>query len=648
LFLVPAMNPNAPAFTFNPGAGEFTPTFTAPPEPPAPPQESWEDDDDDGDDAIDESDPLWLLTLKLANGDRGKALKMLEDPDALMAAHPEVASVLNGESGGDGDRAAADADDDGAADEAADATARAAPDDDDDDDELENKETNQDDDDDAAPADEEEDDATAAPDDDDATAPPNESASSSLTPPKDEVAKEVHISEEDPRPHLNLVFIGHVDAGKSTLSGNILYLTNHVDKRTIEKYEREAKQRNRESWFLAFIMDTNEEERAKGKTVEVGRAPFSTDVKRYTILDAPGHKNYVPHMISGAAQADVGILVISARRGEFETGFERGGQTREHAMLAKTLGVRYLVVVVNKMDDPTVKWAKARYDECVTKLRPFLKSCGFTIKKEVKFLAISGLTGANVLKQVEAAECDWWEPLCAGGGNNTEERTLLTCLDNLHIVGRSAESPLRIPVLDRYHDRGTVALGKVETGRVVVGDMVSIMPTGTRTKVEQIVIGETEFVRSAKPGENVAVKLANVGVEDVAKGFVLCSTPCPAVTTFTAQIALVELLEHRPVFTAGYDCMLHSHTCDSEVTVARLLHQVTKPAAGKPPDKKKIHFAKQGAVVVAVLSVPQSICLEAFDDCEQLGRFTLRDEGKSIAIGKVISLGSNNRGSKNK
>ena len=152
-------------------------------------------------------------------------------------------------------------------------------------------------------------------------------------------------------------------------------------------------------------MDTNEEERAKGKTVEVGRAPFETEAKRYTILDAPGHKNYVPHMISGAAQADVGILVISARRGEFETGFERGGQTREHAMLCKTLGVRALVVVINKMDDPTVQWQRSRFDECVSKLKPFLKTCGYVIRKEVKFIPISGLTGANVLKTVDPAVC---------------------------------------------------------------------------------------------------------------------------------------------------------------------------------------------------------------------------------------------------
>ena len=193
--------------------------------------------------------------------------------------------------------------------------------------------------------------------------------------------------------HVNLVFIGHVDAGKSTIGGQILFLTGSVDERLIAKYEREAKEKNRESWYMAYIMDTNEEERAKGKTVEVGRAHFETAKKRYTILDAPGHKNYVPNMIAGAAQADVGVLVISSRKGEFETGFERGGQTREHAQLAKTLGVAKLVVVVNKMDDPSVMWDAARFEEVQTKLSPFLKQCGYNTKKDVHFLPISGLYG---------------------------------------------------------------------------------------------------------------------------------------------------------------------------------------------------------------------------------------------------------------
>lgn len=154
------------------------------------------------------------------------------------------------------------------------------------------------------------------------------------------------------------------DAGKSTIGGQIMALTGMVDKRTLEKYEREAKERSRETWYLSWALDTNQEEREKGKTVEVGRAYFETERKHFTILDAPGHKSFVPNMIGGAAQADLAVLVISARKGEFETGFDRGGQTREHAMLAKTAGVKHLVVLVNKMDDPTVEWDEGRYNEC--------------------------------------------------------------------------------------------------------------------------------------------------------------------------------------------------------------------------------------------------------------------------------------------
>lgn len=193
------------------------------------------------------------------------------------------------------------------------------------------------------------------------------------------------------------------------MGGNLLYLCGMVDKRTMEKYEREAKEAGRESWYLSWALDSTPQERAKGKTVEVGRAYFETDARRYTILDAPGHKTFVPSMISGAAQADIAVLVISARKGEFETGFEKGGQTREHIMLVKTAGVSKVVIAINKMDDATVEWSKARYDEIKDKLTPFIRSAGFNPKTDVTFIPVSAYTGANLKESVSKSVCSWYE-----------------------------------------------------------------------------------------------------------------------------------------------------------------------------------------------------------------------------------------------
>jgi peptide chain release factor subunit 3 len=209
--------------------------------------------------------------------------------------------------------------------------------------------------------------------------------------------------------HLNIVFVGHVDAGKSTMGGNLLFITGTVDKRTMEKYEKEAKDAGRESWYLSWALDSTPQERLKGKTVEVGRAYFETDARRYTILDAPGHKTFVPSMISGAAQADVAILVISARKGEFETGFEKGGQTREHVMLIKTAGVSKVVIAINKMDDPTVEWDQTRYEEIKAKLTPFIKGAGFNPKTDATFLPVSAFTGANLKDRMPQSVCPWYK-----------------------------------------------------------------------------------------------------------------------------------------------------------------------------------------------------------------------------------------------
>lgn len=559
----------------------------------------------------DENDPLWQAVLNITNGDRDKAEKMLSDPDQL-AAYPEIAQLLAAASE---DGAAADAFGD------VDMT-----------DEQQQLHQQQDD---EMVVQAMQEKMTLVDDGGGGGAVGTATtADASKTVSTETVTPAVPVQEGDPREHINLVFIGHVDAGKSTLCGNILYLTDNVDKRSIERYEKEAKERNRDSWFLAFIMDTNEEERAKGITVEVGKARFETALKRYTILDAPGHKNYVPNMIQGASQADVGMLVISARKGEFETGFDRGGQTREHAMLARTLGVSYLVVVVNKMDESTVRWRKERFDECVQKIRPFLKQCGFTIKTQVKFIPISGLGGANVKDEVPSSECSWWKESYTKGENNTTQPTLFALLDSLHLEGRDPNAPLRIPVLDRYSDRGIMVMGKVESGTVRPGDKVIIMPTRNKYKVDEVYCDETP-IACARPGENVLIKL-NCKMEDVRKGYVICpiNNPCRAVTKLICHIGIMDMPENQKIMTAGFQCVFHAHTCEEECTIVEIFEATNN----KGQTVKHARFAGVNMKAIVKIELNQTAPLECYDDYPFLGRFTLRTEGKTIAIGKVTKL----------
>ena len=580
--------PSASAASWTPGQ-QFSVPAPVPAPAPAPPKEEIDDD-------FEETDPLWQAVLNICDGDRTAAKKMINDPDSLTK-YPEIVALL-----GDGGSEEMEVDD-AAAKVEEDQLAK----------DIDSKMQ-----------------ITKSP-------PSVEGKLESTSKVVDEIEAmdtAEPVKEGDPREHLNLVFIGHVDAGKSTLSGSILYITENVDKRTIERYEKEAKERNRDSWFLAFIMDTNEEERAKGKTVEVGKAHFETDIKRYTILDAPGHRNYVPNMIMGASQADVGVLVISARKGEFETGFDRGGQTREHAMLAKTLGVSYLVVVINKMDDPTVEWSKSRFDECVQKLRPFLKGCGFVIKREVKFIPISGLKGANVKDEVDPSVCPWWKKCWQSGENNTKASTLIGLLDSLEISGRDATAPVRVPILNRYTDRGTIAMGKVESGVIRPGMKVTLMPTRAEFKVDSVWANE-DPVSAARPGENILVKLAGAGTEDVRKGFVLCTQPaCRSVDKIICQIYVSEMPENTRIMTAGFQAMFHAHTCEEECSILKIFE--TTNAKGKVV--KGARFASIGMTCICMIQLQQTVPVETYDKYPFLGRFTLRTEGKTIAIGKIQKL----------
>ncbi|KAL0096125.1 P-loop containing nucleoside triphosphate hydrolase protein [Phycomyces blakesleeanus] len=416
--------------------------------------------------------------------------------------------------------------------------------------------------------------------------------------------------------------MGHVDAGKSTMGGNILFLTGMVDKRTMEKYEKEAKEAGRESWYLSWALDTNVEERAKGKTVECGRAYFETDKRRYTILDAPGHKNFVPSMISGASQADVGVLVISARKGEFETGFERGGQTREHTMLAKTSGVNKMIIAINKMDDPTVQWDKARYDEILSKLTPFLKQTGFNPKTDIAFMPVSGFTGANIKDR--SSECTWYSG-----------PSLLEYLDDMKTLDRKLNAPLMVPIAEKYKDMGTIIVGKIESGSVRKGQNVLLMPNKRVTEVTAIYNETEDEVDHAICGDNIRMRLKGVEEDEVSPGFMLCDKKKPVKTTtvFEAQLAI---LDHKNIICAGYTAVLHLHASVEEITLTSLLHLIDKKTGRK--SKRPPQFVKMGQKVIARVETAAPMCIETFEDYPQLGRFTLRDEGKTIAIGRVVKV----------
>ncbi|KAL5396805.1 translation termination factor GTPase eRF3 [Paraphaeosphaeria minitans] len=444
---------------------------------------------------------------------------------------------------------------------------------------------------------------------------------------QEEDVDEAVLAEMYGKEHINVIFLGHVDAGKSTLGGSILFATGMVDERTMDKYKREAKDAGRETWYLSWALDLTKEERSKGKTVEVGRGFFETEKRRYSILDAPGHKTYVPSMIGGAAQADVGILVISARKGEYETGFEKGGQTREHAMLAKTQGVNKLVVAVNKMDDPTVEWSEERYKECTTKLTVFLKGVGYNPKTDIAFMPISAQTTVGIKDRVPKELAPWHDG-----------PSLLEYLDNMKALERKLNAPFMMPISAKYRDLGTMIEGKIESGVIKKENKYLMMPNRDTITISALYGEQEDEISGAACGDQVRVRLRGVEEEDILPGFVLCSPkrPVHCVSTFEAQIVLLDL---KSILTAGYNCVLHVHAAQEEVTFEALLHKLEKGTGRK--SKKAPGFATKGMSIIARLKVTGTagaLCVERFEDYPQLGRFTLRDQGQTIAIGKITKL----------
>jgi len=397
-----------------------------------------------------------------------------------------------------------------------------------------------------------------------------------------------------------------------------------VDKRTLEKLQRESKEVGRETWYLSWALDSTPQERDKGKTVEVGRGYFETDKKRYTILDAPGHKTFVPSMITGAAQADVSVLVISARKGEFETGFERGGQTREHITLVRTAGVNKIIVVINKMDDITVEWDKARFDEIKDKIAPFARTSGYNPKTDLTFIPVSAYTGLNIKARLDKAVCSWWDG-----------PSILEYLDNMPPPSRKLNGSVMMPVSEKYNDMGTVVVGKLESGRVCKGDALMVMPNHVTVEVVALYNELEDEIMAAFAGDNVRLRLRGVDDKDISPGFVVTSVrkPVHAVKQFIAQLAI---LEHKNIICAGYSAIMHVHTLTEEVSLLELLHYLDKKTGKR--SKKPPQFAKKGMQVIAKIETTAPVCVEPYKDYPQLGRFTLRDDGKTVAMGKILKL----------
>jgi peptide chain release factor subunit 3 len=437
----------------------------------------------------------------------------------------------------------------------------------------------------------------------------------------EEVVDEATLAEIYGKEHVNIIFLGHVDAGKSTLGGSILISTGMVDERTLDKYKREAKDAGRETWYISWALDLNKEERQQGKTIEVGRGFFETEKRRYSILDAPGHKTYVPNMIGGASQADVGLLVISARKGEYETGFEKGGQTREHAMLAKTQGVNKLIIVVNKMDDPTVEWSEDRFKECTSKVVMFLKGLGYNPKTDLFMMPVSAQTFTGIKDRVPKEKAPWYDG-----------PSLLEYLDDMQALERKINAPFMMPIAAKYKDMGTMIEGKIESGIIKKEQKYLMMPNKELIHISALYGEQEDEIPGATCGDQVRIRLRGVEEEDILPGYVLCSPkrPVNCVSTFEAQIVLLDI---KSIFTAGFNCVLHVHAAQEEVTISALLHKLEKGTGRK--SKKAPGFATKGMSIIArveVTGTAGSICVERFEDYPQLGRFTLRYVSSPIIL----------------
>jgi peptide chain release factor subunit 3 len=419
--------------------------------------------------------------------------------------------------------------------------------------------------------------------------------------------------------HLNLVFIGHVDHGKSTLCGRILLDLGLINDRIVQKCKQKAKENHLENWWIAYIMDEDPEEQGTGTTRDFASGRFHSSKKRYTILDAPGHKNYVPMMMDGTSQADVAILVVSARKNEFEAGFQKSGQTREHIILAKTIGVKHLIVVVNKMDDSTVNWDQKRFKYIADSVKTFLNQVGFP---RAPIIPISGFSGINVANE-NITIPNWYTG-----------SSLLKTLDSLPPLVRDVTSPVVISVSSSSLDDGrTYIIGKVLMGKVTLRQSLTVLPSQNIYHVTGLFLqDDCPSAEEARAGDNLRITLD--GTEVISKGSVLCADKNSVVigSSFLAELQLLQLPTSAPIMTAGYKVIAHvgNSVVEAEVKKIAAVWDKNKNVTKNPK------FVKSNTRVGVHLELTKKVPLNCFTTLPDLGRITLRLGNETIAFGKVV------------
>ena len=429
--------------------------------------------------------------------------------------------------------------------------------------------------------------------------------------------------------HVNLVVIGHVDSGKSTTTGHLIYKCGGIDKRTIEKFEKEASEMGKGSFKYAWVLDKLKAERERGITIDIALWKFETSKFYFTIIDAPGHKDFIKNMITGTSQADVAILMIASPPGEFEAGISADGSTKQHALLAFTLGIRQMIVGINKID--ACNYDEGRYKEIVSNLTDYLGKIGYNStgsdkhpSPPVRYIPLSGWTGENLIEKSDNTK--WYRG-----------PTMLEALDMIVPPKRPSDKPLRLPLQDVYKigGIGTVPVGRVETGLLKPGMNVVFCQANITSEVKSVEMHH-ESVEEAQPGDNVGFNCKNVSYKDISRGMVVGDVkndPPKAAASFTAQVIVMD---HPNGIMEGYTPVLDCHTCHIACRFNKLLVKLDK-RTGKEIEKEPKVVKAQEAAMIEIIPT-KTMVVESYSDYPPLGRFAVRDMRKTVAVGIVKSV----------